>query len=273
MDENEIKSAIEAGTALAEIRTLDRTDTLKAHLLVVPVSYKLENLERLMNRPARTKLHLKLDELPSFIAYVKEFKTEATKIFVKSCPTGVSFEAVIDFDEPGEADWREHRVSYAAIPTPEWTRWIANSTTPMTQLEFAEFLEANQMQVVDPPGADLLEMVQTLEGKNNAKFRQVKRLSNGKQSLEYVEDIELKGSMGSQTGQIEMPAMLRLGLSPFRGGSNYAVAARLRYRIADQTISFRYELVDPHIIIRDAVQEMMAAVSKECEIEPLQGSV
>ena len=31
--------------------------------------------------------------------------------------------------------------------------------------------------IVDPLGADLLEMVQTLEGKNNARFKSVKRLS------------------------------------------------------------------------------------------------
>ena len=87
-----------------------------------------------------------------------------------------------------------------------------------------------------------------------------------------MEDIELKGESGSQSGQIDMPQMLKLGLAPFQGGSNYAVAARLRYRIVEQVICFQYELIDLHLVIRSVVGEMLETIKKECEIEPWQGS-
>lgn len=267
-DITEIQQALAAGRSLGLIQNGHPNG-----FIIIPTGYRAESVEQFMPTPARTKLKVALNDLTSFIRYLQDNKTEATRIFATVSEQGAAFGAVIDCDTKTAPSWRDHKAGYTCELTPEWKRWVAGSKQPFNQVAFAEFLEANQLMIVDPPGAELLEMIQTLEGKNNVQFKSVKRLTNGKQSLDYQEDIELSGNAGTQKGKIEMPAMLTLGLAPFVGGTSYKVSARLKYRITGTAITFQYELVDPHLIIRDAVKEMIELLTKETGIAPLMGSL
>lgn len=188
-------------------------------------------------------------------------------------PNGAQFRAVMDYDEPKVPRWRTHRANYICLLTPEWLRWTNHAKDIFEQVQFAEFLEENQLQVVMPPGAELLEMVQNLEGKQSAEFKSFKRLSNGKAVLEYREEISLKGTTSFDDGKIEVPTMLTLGIAPFQGGPCYKVQARLKYRVNAGHINFSYDLVDPHVVIRDAVSEMIKTIKEQTGIEPLMGSL
>src|SRR5690606_11399767 len=91
-----------------------------------------------------------------------------------------------------------------------------NNGGTFSQTEFALFLEDNERVFQSPSGADLLELVTTLEGKNNVRFNTAVRLSNGKAKLDYEEDVELRGGVG--TGQIEVPTELICKIIPFENG-------------------------------------------------------
>ena len=69
MDENEIVSALAAGAALSDIRSIGDNK-----FVVVPNDYKIESLESLMHVPTRTRLTVILDDLDSFVRDIKKFK-------------------------------------------------------------------------------------------------------------------------------------------------------------------------------------------------------
>jgi uncharacterized protein YfdQ (DUF2303 family) len=250
---------------------------------VVPNGYRLEALEghveKYLDAPRRTKVNLTLDTVDSFIAYVKEHKTEATRVLVQNALCGHMvgatpiFEAWIDFHAPGKPSWREHSARCVLQYTPDWAAWAESSGTRYEQAAFAEFIEKHQGQVTMPTGAELLELVTTLEGSTEARYTQIINLENGRKRACYERDVTLKGNTGTESKTVDFPNQLLLALPPFEGGATYKVAARMRYRLSNGCITFWYELVDPVLILRDAVKESLGKIAKELGINPLWGAI
>jgi uncharacterized protein YfdQ (DUF2303 family) len=268
-----IQAALDAGRALGTpIEPPSRTA-----VVVVPEKYRVEDVEKYIEKhlpdPRRTKTFVSLANADSFIAYVLEYKTKATKVFA-SVPPGnrePSFLAVLDYHEPGLPHWGEHRAGYTCAFTPEWQRWMNKNAVRMTQVELATFLEENATLVLDPPGAELLELVSTLEGKNNISCSSMVRLPNGKQKLTYEEDVELRGSTSTTQGQVEFPSRLVAGIEPFSGGPTYKITCRLKYRIENRKITFWFECIDVHLVIKECVQAIVDLVQEKLAIVPLNG--
>ena len=63
-----------------------------------------------------------------------------------------------------DARWQQHRLVLALKPTLPWVTWTAQNRKPMTQIDFADFLEDNRRDL-DPDGgitaADFLELAQS----------------------------------------------------------------------------------------------------------------
>ena len=270
MDNDNLKTVLDAGAASTALRTTSSpTD-----VLVVPVGYTTVAVEAVVEKflpaPRRIKADVKISDLLSFVAYVNKFKFGSTAIF---CSNDGSMVAVLDYHSDGsDPSWCSHRVSYKPVISPEWTRWMAKNGVSMDQTGLAEFLEENQDLVVEPKGAELLELVQTLEGKNHIDCNSLIRLNNGRTKLEYTEDVQLKGVSNSVPGGVEFPNQIVCGIIPFEGGPAYKVLNRMRYRIANRKLSFWYNVVDQHIIIRDAVRTIIDTVKKETGVEPFVGT-
>lgn len=269
-----VQAAINAGRALgAKVEYPLGPDGL----LVIPNGYQLASTETViaqhLAQPRRVKANVKLAELASFIAYVMAYKTPDSKIFGavgKSTPP--RFTAIIDYHpETGKAAWCEHQASYGPDFTPEWVRWTANSGKHMSQLSFATFLEENADLITQPKGAELLEMVQTLEGHNNIRCNSYTRLSNGKTKVLYEEDVELRGATSTQNGAIEFPNELITEVQPFDGGPKYVIKNRLKYRIPNRQIELWYEAVDLHLVLRDVGTNILKAIAEKTGITPLMG--
>lgn len=283
MDENHLKTVLDAGARVTSLQI--PTDPLS--VLVVPDGYKPQSTEALIGgwreRPLRVKASVKMEHLDSFIEYVKLFAIAGqTRIFADSKGGMV---AIVDYHTAPSGGvengppahsavpaWAEHRATYSPIVTPEWTRWMVKNKQRMDQAGFAEFLEENQEMVIDPKGADLLEMIQTLEGKNHIDCNSLIRLSNGKTKLDYSEEVSLKGQVNNVPGSVDFPNLLTAGIVPFDGGAAYKVSCRLRYRIESRKLTFWYEIIDPHLVIKTAIQEITAAVTEKTGIAPLFGT-
>lgn len=275
-----IQAALDAGRAIGEIiQPLNEKS-----VVVVPNNYKVESLEKLiapfLEHPRRTKASVSLTTLASFIDYVVAYTTEDTKVFAQ-VPQGnaiPTFRAIIDYHSDGESvgayspRWCEHQATYAPAFTEEWNRWFGQDRKHMDQLTFATFLEENQALVHEPKGAELLEIVSTLEGKNDIRCSSLVRLNNGRQKLTYEEDVVLKGNSTTTTGQVEFPTQLIVGIAPFDGGPTYQIKARLKYRIPNRRLEFWFETVDVHLVLKDAVNGIVATIKEKLEIEPLFGT-
>lgn len=275
---NNVQAAIDAGRALGAPINLDPKNPGSAlQLVVLPPEHTaiaLEPLiEKFLDAPRRIKAHPHLATADSFIEYVALFKYDGTKVFAIIPPgnQAPSFLAIIDYHTAEGASWTDHKAAYLCQFTEEWKRWMAFDRKRMSQVEFATLLEENQALVTTPPGAELLELIQTLEGKSAITCNQLIKLNNGRTKLLYDEDVELKGTVSTQPGQAEFPTSLTVAIPPFDGGPTYKVTCRLKYRIENRKIVLWFEAIDVHLIIKECVVDVVAKVEKELETKVLFG--
>lgn len=252
--------------------------------LVVPKDFRVESLKHLVP-PKRIEQKVNLTDVDSLILYVNRFKLEEqTTIFSQLRVNGCRLEAVMDYHEGNGSDnpfYCAHRAVFETVETPEWKTWCAANRKPMTQVEFATWLEDNLSLFVKPPddasdaptGAELLELVKSLSGKSDVRFSSAVRLESGGNRLHYDEDVELRGQSSTQGGDIVVPKNLVAAIKPFFGADWFAVRARLKYRIESRKLTLWFETVEPHKIIQDSVKLIVEKVEKETELKPLAGSI
>lgn len=269
-----VQAALDAGKALG---APDRPGSSQ-DFVVVPKDYRIEALEKHVEAfadiPRRTKATPSLHNAESFIDYVGLFKTPASQVFAIIPPGNAapSFLAVIDYHESGKPRWGEHRAKYDCQFTEEWKRWLGSDKKRMSQVDFATLLEENQGSITAPPGAELLELIQTLEGKNDITCNSLVRLTNGRQKLFYEENVELKGTISTQQNQVEFPSQLTVVIAPFDGGPGYRIVCRLRYRIESRRLIFWYECIDVHLVIKECVQGVVDRIQEKLAVKVLFGT-
>ena len=133
----------------------------------------------------------------------------------------------------------------------------------MSQEQFAHFIEQNLVDIVEPVSAEMLEISRSLIAKKSASFSSAIRLSDGSHQFSYDEDI--KGS--TKSGNLAVPETFKIGIPVFLNGTGYAIEARLRYRIKEQSLEMWYELIRPHDVFEDAFNAIHAEISKETGME------
>ncbi len=264
--ETDFAAAFEAGQAslqspihYAQVPGRDERMTIVEH------NGQLLTIDPAASGPRRGD-RVSLVDAQSLVAYVQRHGTPRTVLFVDPDVTAPNFTAVLDY-HPAEADnvagripygWAQHRATFTPAKTPEWQRWSGASGKAQNQTAFAQFLEDNLPDIASPTGAEVLEVARTLEVKRGAAFRSSVRLDNGQTQILYEED--LQGSAAK--GTLQIPQELTLGLSPFLGLPLYEVKARFRYRLHEAALTLWVDLVRPHKVIEDAVNELLAIVTK-----------
>lgn len=239
--------------------------------VLVPEECRVQDLEYLLPIPRRIRRKLDLREAGSFISYVNRFKSElASVIFAQITESGARFEAVLDYHLGAtDPDWCQHIATYACPLTVEWQTWAKSNNARMDQTTFAEFIENNIRQIVDPPGAAMLEVSTTLTAKTTVDFVSGVRLQNGNSTLRFQETTDAKAG---QKGEMSIPGTFTLLLPVFEGGEPVKVQARLRYRINDGKLHFQYQLIEPHLAVRAAGQKAMEQIAAETKLPVFMGS-
>lgn len=268
-----VQTLLDAGRAMGEVVIAVGAEPA----VIIPQNYKLQTLQF---ESARVPRSVSFTDPDSFVEYVKRFKTAGTLIFAAVSDTGCRLTALLDYhNQPvlerqrNEVGWCSHEAKLSLEVTQEWATWMKRNggEKPFTQTDFALFLEDNERVFESPSGADLLELVATLEGKSNVRFNSAIRLQSGKNKLDFEEDVELRGASTAAQGSMEIPAKLLLLIQPFTGVPHYRVEARLRYRIVSKALVFWYDTVTPHLIIRDAAKAVLAKVAEDTKVPVLIG--
>lgn len=228
------------------------------------------DLERYLQAPTRKRGTVRLHDAASFIAAVNAHKTDGTTLYHRIEPP--AFQCIFNDHVPssGQAGWRDHCALYECPLSPEWKAWTGKNKAIMTQADFAQFIEDNLPDVVEPSAAAMLEMSRSLQAKKKVSFASGIRLDNGQTQFTYEEKID--GSAGSK-GQLQVPEVFTIGVPVFEGGPRYAVKARLRYRISDQGgLTMWFDLERPHKIIEHAVAELKNTIETGVGMPSLNGS-
>lgn len=227
---------------------------------ILPPGYKLENFAHLLDAPKHIEAHVKLVDAKSFIDYFQKFATDSTVIFANE--DGRTITAVFDYHDCDGPAWGKHNATLSLTHSKEWKAWIAVNGKRVPQRDFAEFIEDNLKDIVEPVGATLLEVAKTLQASKTLSFRSGTELSNGQVQFQYNEVI--KGEAGA-TGELTIPTKIKLGLRVFKGMDAYAVEARFRYRIDPEgALSFSYHLDNLDKVLEDAFEQVLNQVKVGC---------
>lgn len=270
--------SLEAINRIAELGAVSITPKVHSEggkpFVIIPDGTKAEDVSGFF--PASyIRRSVSLLEADSFADYVNRFKTDDTLLFAAVTEQGCTLKAILDYHTaaPELIPHRcEHVASYATIETPEWKTWMAANRKAMSQVDFATWLEDNSTMFVNPKGADLLELVQTLVGKCDVRFVSGVRLRDGANRLNYEEDVILKGQSTTTSDAVDLPTTLAVGIAPFQGAPKYQITARLKFRIEGRKLSLWFETVAPHTIIRECVLAVVKQVAEKTGITPLLGN-
>jgi len=258
LNEETVQALLSAGTALAKPTELAQD----VRMALVPIGYKIETLdnEKYNEAPREIRENLTLCDAKSFVDYFQCFATSRTVIF--SALESRKFKAVFDYHQINSPAWGKHTATLTLKHSSEWLVWEANSKRALSQEEFAEFVQLNLRDVIEPAGADLLEVAQTLQAKKKVDFLSGIRLDNGQTQLTYSEVIE--GTAGPK-GSLKIPEKFVLALRVFNGMDRYRVEAFLRYRIGDdKKLRFIFQLDCPDRIVEDAFEQVKKQLEVGC---------
>lgn len=213
-------------------------------------------------RPRRkASTSVTVSDAASFEAYLDkhgiEEETEILASTTESC-----FRAIINAGTTDEPGWADHSARLVLKASPEWLKWVQASGRLMDQATFAEFIEDNAQNIVEPSSAEILEVAQSLQVKRGVAFESGQRLADGNVQFGYRE--ETTATAGT-AGQLSIPATLTLALRPFDGGEAYKVTAHFRYRLQGSQLTLGFKLQEPTKIREDAFTEIAGGIRDYAE--------
>lgn len=255
----ETPAILAAGAAISVPRVNPGADGLP--FVIVPPGFDVQTLP-VASVPPRPRGTALLRDAKSFVAWVKRHTDDDTTTlwatldpatFLCVVDDHLSAQAVPDpKDNEARANWRQFRGLFAVPASREFRLWQANDRKDMSQLAFAEFLQDNLPDVIDPPGADLLTLALNFETASRGTFKSAQRLQDGSATFTYQID-------QNDGGNVTLPAQITISIPIFENEAPRELTARLRHRTKDgegsPRLMIRYELVRPHVALENAFRE------------------
>lgn len=254
--------------------------------VAVPKGINLVSVKKFIDeyrtRPERCEGTAKLGDLESFIAHANRFKDAGSAIFASDNPRSPSLTSVLDYHEgaDGQPRFGKHRGFYAFPLSEEWRRWVAAGQQKMTQAQFAEFIEENIVNVIDPAaaGEKALDFARTVGAELGGPQRLMEmsrglklRVSSHMQSAVTLSSGEVQFFYGTEhqdeRGQpLKVPTAFVAALRVFQGGAYYQVPVRVRYRAKDGEITWSIDLQRLDVIFEDAFGEAKKRAADETSL-------
>lgn len=224
-------------------------------------------LENPLEDPGRIRAAAEFLTVESFVDYVKAFQVKGrTKLFASA--QGAEVTAYLDYHGPNTPSRVTHSARLKLKLSREWQTWFSNNKKQIPQATFAEFLEDNVLDIIQPDSATIIEAAKHLEAKKNVAFTSGINLRDGSIQFKYEEEIESRGK-----GDLEVPDGFIIRVSPFDRGTAVSVPVRLRFRITDQKLFFIYVMQQPENILETAFEGVIEEITEALGVKPLFGSV
>lgn len=228
-----------------------------------------EHRRRSQAAPARKTGHVSFTEHESLAAYVNGHKADDATTLWADRDKGTIVAVLNDHSTLATAGWGDHRATLTLQQSPAWKAWSAANGRTFEQVAFADFIEDRLADVDKPDGAHLLEVAQSIQATKGVVMKSAARLDNGEVKFRYEEQVDAKAG---QQGDLTIPTRLALGIAPFDGLDLYRVEARLRFRLANGSVSFSVHLDRPEDVLRAAFAAVADAVADATELPVFFGS-
>lgn len=237
---------------------VESPDGVRGQYVVVPtvepsgrVSVRLESIAKFYDEyrtePVRRRGIARLRDIDSLIAHVNRFKDSDSVVFANTDRGTPEITAVLDYHRAG-ADgiprFGVHRSQYTFPVSDEWKAWMAVNGRELSQAEFAEFVEAHIVDVIEyspdfkssaafaekcgltfATPAQVLELSRGLSVNVDGKLAASVNLQNGVKQIQFTEQ-----HTGENGAPLKVPGAFLVGVPVFRAEARYQVCVRLRYR-------------------------------------------
>lgn len=259
-----VKDLLEAGTSMAAITKEE--DLLYA---VVPDGYslKIEDISDLKEateeKPRRITGLVGLRTSDSFCNFIEREHVEQTTVCFADVEQA-TFKAVFNYCGPGGVPgWCDRKAQLELMHTREWLRWVGNDRKDLSQLELADFFDANLDDIVEPDGAEIVEMITALKVKRKVSFHSAVDQNTGFTTVQFTENTSGEAVKGS----IDFFGKFTIGIAPFRGSDPYKIKCMLRFTINNENqLKVFYGMIN-----RDVVEEAAFGVEQAKIMERMQG--
>lgn len=246
---NIVPDIIAAATSAVSVKTLADG----SEVIIVPEGYDLSKGEDFNLKPRLVKQTVSHRTLESFMRYMNTHKTAASVIFADVDRTFIL--GVVDYHSADNKPERtQHRAAYDVPHSEEWKRWTGIDGKMLPQALFARFIEENQIDIVQPSGADVFEIALSLQAKKNVNFRSGVVLQNGDVDLEYTEETEAKAGV---KGKLTIPKEIVIGIPVFFRGTAYRVSCRFRYEINEGNLRVGIEIARKKELVDSAFNDIL----------------
>lgn len=227
------------------------------------------DLEKHRNAPKRKRGAVTFHTAESFIAYVAVHAGAdgATTLWGDVEQSRVT--AVLDDHTREDARWGDHEASLRLRHPPSWKAWIGRDRNVGSQADFAEHIEDNLAEIVEPDAATMLEIAQTFNAHTTASFGSAQRLATGEVKFRYE---ETTSATSGTKHEMEVPHGFTVALQPYEGSERYTITARLRYRVREGELSIGYHLDRPEEVLRSAFGDVVDQVALKTGIGVWQGA-
>jgi len=270
--------------AIQEIAALARAgETFTSSLdggvpsVLAPLGYSVVQLpvnEQLRERPPRIKANVKFHDALSFVKYFGDFSDGDSRIFADE--KSGQIKAVLDYheglgDEYGVAvpRWCQHTIEIALRKSDEWILWrTSQDGKQVAQDVFAQFIEDNSPDIVDPAPATMLEIARTIVASGEINCESAVRTNAG---IKFRYNEMVKGVCGA-AGEFAVPETFTIQIPIYQGGDPVKVVARLRWRLAAGKLAMWYDLWRAANIERDAFRAIVNQIAAATETTILNGT-
>lgn len=263
----------------AEIKTVEFEDgdnVAQATFAILPEGKTVESIMPLLDefrtQPARTKGVATIADLESFLAHAKRFAApEDSVIFADPRRDAPCLTAVYDYSGMTSPRFHGHRAVYRCPLSDAWKAWAARDGKPMSQVDFAAFLEERIADAVLPPKGDeqfdafvelvgariatphqLLELSRGLTVRAEHQVKQAVTLASGEGVVHFAEQHT------DEKGQpLRIPNFFLITIPVFHAGDAFRIPVRLRYRLQQGQLTWSYQLYRADLTFDAAFQDVV----------------
>lgn len=274
----------ELETELNEARRADRKPVFhpEDNALVVSVHRNDEDMEvhdliEYSDHPRRKKGFVTVRTADAFADYVNKHKVPGQALIVadKDKVTAVlNHHTESSLSSVGTAGWGDFGVKLELQYTPQWSGWTGFANKYLDQEDLANWLEENALDIIDPPGGDLLDIVANLRLASNSQVSRRINLQNGAVQWFFAEDFQPVGGGANDAGSIIVPSTFKISVQCFHDGPEYEIPMLLRYRVKDMKVQWLFRFTGEYRKIFDeAFDQMTATISAATNERVYRGSL
>lgn len=260
------QAALDAGAALSDPAIVD-PGTIYSVTVPAGAHRETVDLEPLLAAPRRKRGIVQLHDCASLARMVQHHEPDGV-VTIYADQARAKITAVLNDHGATTPGWGDHRAVLQLRYTPAWARWTEADGKLGGQSSFAELIEDRNVDIVEPPGAEMLELAQTFQATTSVEFRTQKRLADGQTQLTYHETIDAKAGQG---GDIVIPKEFTVALAPYEGCDPYKVKCRLRFRVRDGALLIGFVMDRPEDVLKAAFADVADVLGAETGIEAYLG--